>query len=131
MTTIYIQNRCPHKILNNMTLKEAFTRNKLNVDHLIIFGCLIYIHISRYKRKKLYPTGMKGMFVGYNTSSKNLHQGRIPIEVSIDFIFDESIAYKKYKDIPIDSDKKDLYFPMKRVHGKTILQNLQSIKMKN
>jgi len=34
MTTIYIQNRSPHRILENMAPEEAFTRKKPSVDHL-------------------------------------------------------------------------------------------------
>ena len=34
MTTVYIQNRSPHRILDNMTPEEAFTGKKPCVDHL-------------------------------------------------------------------------------------------------
>ena len=37
-TIVYVQNRCPHKILKNMTPKEAFIGVKPEVDHLCIFG---------------------------------------------------------------------------------------------
>lgn len=70
VTTVYIKNRSPHRILDNMTPKESFTRKKPNVDNLRIFGCHVYIHIPKDKRKKLDLTGMKGIFVGYVTSSK-------------------------------------------------------------
>ena len=52
-TVVYVQNKCPHKILKNMTLKEAFTRVNPEVGHLHIFGFLVYIHVSKDKRKKL------------------------------------------------------------------------------
>eukprot|EP00253_Pinus_taeda_P032826 PITA_32826 len=55
-TTIYIQNRCPHKSLDNKTLEEVFTGKKPSVDHLRIFGCPVYIHIPKEKRKKLDPS---------------------------------------------------------------------------
>lgn len=93
----YLQNRSPHKILNNMTPKEEFTRNKTSVNHLRIFGFHVYIHILKDKRKKLDPANMKGIFIGYSASKsyriyiKEDHQ----IKVSMDIIFDESIAYKK------------------------------------
>jgi len=34
VTTIYIQNQSPHRILNDMTPEEAFTGKKPSVDHL-------------------------------------------------------------------------------------------------
>jgi len=49
MTTIYIQNRSPHRILDNMTLEEAFSGRKPCVDHLQIFGCPAYIHVPKDK----------------------------------------------------------------------------------
>ena len=33
-TIVYVQNRCPHKIVKNMTLEEAFTGVKPEVGHL-------------------------------------------------------------------------------------------------
>jgi hypothetical protein len=47
-----------------MTPKEAFSRNKTSVEHLRIFGCPVYIHVPKEKRKKLEPSGKKGIFVG-------------------------------------------------------------------
>ena len=67
----------------------------------------MYIHILKDKRKKLDPSGMRGIFVGYSNSSKAyriyIKEGR-RIEVSRDIIFDENIAYK-CKDIPAKSDE--------------------------
>jgi hypothetical protein len=51
--TIYIQNQCPHKILEERTPEEAFTSVKLEVSHLCIFGYLVYIHVSLEKRTEL------------------------------------------------------------------------------
>jgi hypothetical protein len=69
MTAIYVHNRSPHRILKDMTPEEAFSRKKPNVEHLRIFGCPVYIHIPKDKRKKLEPSGKKGIFVGYSESS--------------------------------------------------------------
>lgn len=49
-TVVYVQNRCPHRILENKTPEEAFTGVKPNVSHLRIFGCPVYIHIPKDKR---------------------------------------------------------------------------------
>ena len=69
-TAIYVQNICPHKVVKNMNLEEAFTGVKPEVSPLRIFGCLVYIHVSKEKRTKLEPSGKKGTFVGYNESSR-------------------------------------------------------------
>jgi len=67
---VYVQNRSPNISIDNMNPKEAFTGKKPSVYHLRIFGCLVYIHIPKYKRKKLDPTSMKGIFIGYSNTSK-------------------------------------------------------------
>jgi hypothetical protein len=98
MATIYVQNISPCHILKDMTLEEAFSRKKPNLEHLRIFGCPVYIHIPKDKRKKLEPSGKKGIFVGYSESSKAykiyiLEQHKI--EVSRDVTFNEKMAFKK------------------------------------
>lgn len=60
----------PRKIIDNINLEEDFTRRKPNVEHFRIFGSPIYTHIPKDKRKNLDLVGMKGIFVGYNNSSK-------------------------------------------------------------
>jgi hypothetical protein len=69
-TTVYLQNRSPHKVLGNVTPEEAFTRKKPDISHLKIFGCVAYCHIPAKKRTKLDPTAEKGILVGYSETSK-------------------------------------------------------------
>ena len=69
-TVVYLQNRSPHRVLGNMTPKEAFTREKPHVGHLHIFGCLTYSYIPKEQRTKLEPMAEKGIFMGYNETSK-------------------------------------------------------------
>jgi hypothetical protein len=68
--TIYVQNKSPHRILGDKTLEEAFSGVKPEIGHLRIFGCPVYIHVPVEKRMKLEPSGQKGIFVGYNETSK-------------------------------------------------------------
>jgi hypothetical protein len=81
-----------------MTLEEAFSGKKPNVEHLRIFGCPVYIHIPKDKKKKLEPSGKKGIFVGYSESSK-AYIIYIPeqhkIEVIRNVTFNEKMAFKK------------------------------------
>ena len=69
-TTVYIQYRSPHCAVGNMTPEESFTGKKPEVSHFRIFGCLIYSHVPSEKRTKLEPTAEKGIFVGYDETSK-------------------------------------------------------------
>ena len=67
---VYVQNRTPHRVLENKTTKEVFSGKKLEVSHLKIFNCPIYIHILKEKRMKLDPSGKNGIFVRYSEISK-------------------------------------------------------------
>ena len=69
-TTVYLQNRTPHRVLDNKIHEEAFSGEKPEVSHLRIFGCLMYIHIPKEKRTKIDPSGRKGIFIGYSDTSK-------------------------------------------------------------
>ena len=53
-------------MLRNKTLEEMLIGEKLEVDHLIIFGFLVYVHVPKGKRSKLDPSRNKSMFVGYS-----------------------------------------------------------------
>jgi hypothetical protein len=116
MTTVYVQNMSPHKILKNMTPKEAFTGVKPEVGHFRIFGCPVYFHVPKEKRTKLDPSNRKGTFVGYSESSKAYRiyvPGQRQIEVSRDVTFEEEIAFRRSREswMEIDSEKKEETIP--------------------
>ena len=67
--TIYLQNMSPHRALGNVTPEAAYSEQKPQLGNLRIFGCLTYSHVPK-ERTKLYPTIEKGIFVGYNETSK-------------------------------------------------------------
>lgn len=90
-TTMYVQNKSPHRILGDKIPAEAFTDGKPEVRHFRIIGCLVYIHVSKEKRTKMEPSGKKGTFVNYSETSKPYRiyvLGQRQIEVSRDVIFD-------------------------------------------
>ena len=68
--TMYVQNRTPHRVLDNKTLEEYFLGVRPEVSHMRIFGFPVYIHVPKEKRTKLDPFGSKGVFVGYSDTSK-------------------------------------------------------------
>jgi hypothetical protein len=98
MAVVYVQNRLSHSVLGFKTPEEMFTRKKLEVIHLKIFGCPVFIHIPKEKRNKLEPYGKKGIFVGYCELSKAFRiyiLGHRHIDISRDVTFDEEAALKK------------------------------------
>jgi transposase InsO family protein len=58
-TTVYVQNKSPHRILGDKTPKVTFPVVKPKIGHLRIFGCPIYIHVPVENRTKLEPSEQK------------------------------------------------------------------------
>jgi hypothetical protein len=72
-TTVYVQNRCPHRLLGMSTPGEAFVGKKLDVSHFKNFGASVYVHVTKDSRKKMEPTAEVGIFVGYTETPHNYH----------------------------------------------------------
>jgi hypothetical protein len=111
-TTVYIQNKSPHRILEDKTPEEAFIGVKPKVIHLRIFGCPIYIHVPKEKRTKLEPFGKEGTFVGYSEISKAYKiyiPGQHQIEVIDDVTFNEEIIFRRSREshVEIVSEEKE------------------------
>jgi hypothetical protein len=67
MNTIdYILNTRSIKSNNKVTSKELFSNIKLDVHHLKVFGCKIYVHDHQEKKTKLEPIAFEWIFVGYD-----------------------------------------------------------------
>jgi hypothetical protein len=87
-----------------------FTGKKPKVSHLKIFGCLVFVHISKEKRNKLEPSGKKGIFVGYCEASKAFRiyiPGHHHIEISRDVTFDEDATLKKSRRCQLEEVYED------------------------
>ena len=94
-TVVYIQNKCPHTALGRKTPEEVFTGTKPDVSHIRIFGSVCYCHVHLDNRKKLDPSGEKGLLVGYSEISKAYRvyiPARRRIIASRDVQFDEDRA---------------------------------------
>jgi hypothetical protein len=86
----YIQNRSPHRFVEDMTPFEAWTSHKPNVTHFRIFGSHACAHIPSEKRKALNPQSTPCIFVGYPNDVKvyrliDPSTDRLIIERSVQF----------------------------------------------
>ena len=87
-----------------------FTREKPEVSHLKIFGCLVYIHIPKEKRSKLDPSGKNGMFVGYSEQSKAYRiyiPGYCQIELCRYVTFDKDTTFRKSNKYKEDEEEHE------------------------
>ena len=69
-TTVYLKNRSPTKAVERITPFESWAGKKPKVDHLRVFGCDAYAHVSKDERQKLDPKAKKCIFVGYGDKTK-------------------------------------------------------------
>ena len=65
LAQLHIWNRLPTSTLSNMTPWEAWFKQKPDIGHLRIWGCLAYVFIQRDQRKSLQTHMVKCIFVGY------------------------------------------------------------------
>ena len=75
------------------------------MSHIHIFDSVCYCHVLAENRKKLDPSGEKGLLVGYSDISK-VYRVYIPsprrIIVSRYFQFDEDRALRRSLDLPVE-----------------------------
>jgi hypothetical protein len=50
----------PHRDLGRKTPEEAFTGSRPDVEHLCIFGCLMFSHVPSEKRTKIVSHNKEG-----------------------------------------------------------------------
>ena len=85
-----------------MTPKECFSSKKPEVSHFRIFGSLTYSHVPSKKRTKLDPTTEKGIFVGYDETSKAFRiylLSQRKVVVRRDVKFEEERAFRKSREL--------------------------------
>ena len=96
-----------------------FRGKKLEVSHLKLFGCLVFVHIPKEKRTKLDPSRKKGIFVGYCEVSKSfrIYISRFHhIDISRDVNFDEEATRKKYRRCQLEEIHEE-YVPPRRTEA--------------
>ena len=100
-TIVYLQNRSLHRALGNKTPEEMFTGKKPEVSHFHIFGFLTFSHVPSENRTKLDPTIERGVFVGYDETSKAFHI-YLPtlrkVVVRRELRFEEELAFRKSRE---------------------------------
>jgi hypothetical protein len=103
-------DRSPHRILENKTPEEAFTRVRLEIRHLRIFLYPVYIHVPKDKRTKLEPSGRKGMFVGYSKASKAYRiyiPGQRHVEIGQDVKLEEDLAFRRSQETTTGGEEQE------------------------
>ena len=69
-TAAYLKNRCPTRVVDEMTPYQAWRGVKLKLDHLRVFGCNAYAHIPKDEQAKFDAKPQKCILVGYGNGTK-------------------------------------------------------------
>jgi hypothetical protein len=130
-TAVYVQNRCPHRVLGMSTPEEAFTGKKLDVSHLKKFGSYVFVHVNKDVRKKLEPAAEVGIFVWYTETPHNYRVYLLNSKMIVmrrDIKFDEGKAMRLLLERELDlhaeeellvpkDESQDVDQPHEEVHG--------------
>jgi hypothetical protein len=93
-----------------MAPEEKFTSKKPDVSHLIIFGCIAYVHVPDEKRSKLDPKVEKCIFIGYSLEQKGyrcFNPSTQKLHVSINVVFNEMVSWYSPLNIAEDGEAKN------------------------
>ena len=69
-TAVYLRNRSPTKVLEDMTPFEAWMKTETMYRALTCFGCDAYAHVAKDERKKLDSKSRKCICLGYGEETK-------------------------------------------------------------
>ena len=106
-TAVYLRNRSPTTAVQGKTPFEAWTKEKPDVGHFKIFGCLCYAHISKDERQKFDGKAKRCIMLGYGTETKAYRlydTERQRVFFSHDVVFNESKEGSEKEPVSKDSD---------------------------
>ena len=69
-TAVYLRNCSPTTVVQGKTPFEAWMKEKPNVGHLKVFGCLCYAHVAKDEQQKFDAKARKCIMLGYGTETK-------------------------------------------------------------
>ena len=104
-TAVYVMNTSPHRALGCKTPEEMFTGKVPEIGHIRIFGCLTYSHVPSEKRTKLEAPRERGIFVGYDETSKAFRiylPTHRKVVVRREMIFEDERAFRRYQESEIE-----------------------------
>ena len=64
-TAVHLINRSPNKRLDSKVAQEIWFGNPPPYQHLRVFGCEAFCHVSKNLTNKLAPKSKKCVFLGY------------------------------------------------------------------
>lgn len=101
-TAVYVINRSMSSVLQDNTPEGIWSKKRVNLSNLRIFGSECLVHVPKEKRKKWDPKTIKMIFVGYPENVKGyrcLDPRNSKITISRDVVFMEKECHKVTKNV--------------------------------
>ena len=95
-TTCYLVNRSPSLALDDKTPHEAWSGKKNSLQHLRVFGCDAYVHVSKENRSKLDNKAEKCIFIGYKDGVKGYKLWNPETKKTI---YNQDVVFREVKDV--------------------------------
>lgn len=97
--TVHTLNRTGKSTVENKTPYELWYEKSANINKLQIFGCSVYVHIPKEKRRGLDLKSKKCVFIGYDDNVKgvrvlNPESNKIEVARDVIFITDDQVVLK-------------------------------------
>lgn len=89
---VYILNRTGPSPVKDKSPYEFWFGKKPSIDHLRVFGCEVYTHVPKEKRRKWDVKSVAGIFVGYCENTKGYrvwNTSSEKVSISRDIVFKE------------------------------------------
>ena len=78
--TVYLINCGPSVFLEHRLPYEVWCGREVSLNHLKVFGCVLYVHIKSNDRSKLDAKARKYFFIGYGDKQLGYLFGMIKIQ---------------------------------------------------
>ncbi|KAG7588726.1 Integrase catalytic core [Arabidopsis suecica] len=109
LTSCYLINRLPTRILNDQSPFQVLNNQSPNIDHLKVFGSVCFVFVPGDLRNKLEPKSTKCVFIGYSTTQRGYKcyapvMNRYYVSRDVKFMEDEAYfgdkSWEGVKDLP-------------------------------
>jgi hypothetical protein len=95
-TTCYLVNRSPSSTLDDKNTHEVWTGKKPSLDHLRVFGCDAYVHVTKENRSKMDNKVEKFIFICYKYGVKGYKLWNPKTKKTI---YSQDVSFREVKDV--------------------------------
>ena len=95
-TTVYLLNRAPTKSFEGKTRYEGWTGRQPSVEHLKVFGCIVFVKTLGKSLRKLHNQSIHMIFIGYEKGVKGYRTFNLvsqTIHITRDGVFEEEKSW--------------------------------------